>query len=193
MDILEAIQTRRSIREFLPDKIPKEDVEKILNMGRYAPTAGNIQPWKFLLLKNITRKEKFKEILIENRLTTYEELKIKKENKEKIKKGVQEALDKLFKAPLIILLFVDVTTNAITHPVLVLFDGALAAQNIMLAAHALGYGSSFQTTFFPEQVVKDFFSIPDHYKFICALPLGKKVNNPDMPEKKPLETFIWKD
>ena len=189
MDVFEAIQTRRSIREFLPDKIPKEDVEKIIDMGRYAPTAGNIQPWKFLLLKKVTRKEKLKEILIENRLTTYEGLKVSKEDKDQIKKRVQKALNILFKAPLIIFLFVDVTT----HPTLVLFDGALAAQNILLAAHALGYGSSFQTTFFPEQVVKDFFTIPDHFKFICALPLGKKGKNPDMPEKKPLETFIWKD
>ncbi|MFX1539005.1 MAG: nitroreductase family protein [Promethearchaeota archaeon] len=80
-----------------------------------------------------------------------------------------------------------------TYPDLVMFDGALAAQNIMLAAHALGYGSSFQTSFFPEQVVKEYFTIPEHYKFICALPIGKKIQTPDMPEKKPLETFIWKD
>ncbi|MFX1539004.1 MAG: nitroreductase family protein [Promethearchaeota archaeon] len=87
MDIFEAIQTRRSIREFLPDKIPKEDIEKILDMGRYAPTSGNIQPWKFLLLKNINRKEIFKEIITENRLSIYSELKIKKKIKLQTKKG----------------------------------------------------------------------------------------------------------
>ena len=181
MDIFEIIQTRRSIREFVSDKIPKEDLELILNMGRYAPTAGNIQPWKFLLLKNKDRKEKFKERLTEDIF--------KKLEQDQTKKKIKKALNKIFNAPLLILLFVDVTT----YPDLVIFDGALAAQNIMLAAHALGYGSSFQTTFFTERIVKEYFTIPEHYKFICALPIGKFVQQPAMPNKKPLETFIWKD
>ncbi|MFX0126270.1 MAG: nitroreductase family protein [Candidatus Hodarchaeota archaeon] len=189
MDIFVAIQTRRSEREFLTDKIPKEDLEKILNMGRFAPTAGNVQPWKFLLLKNMNRKEKFKSSLEENISERIKKLEMKDEAKKETKKSIKEALNKIFNAPIIILLFVD--TN--TYPDLVVYDGALAAQNIMLAAHALGYGSSFQTSFFPERVVKDFFSIPDHFKFICALPIGKVAHKSDIPEKKPLETFIWKD
>jgi len=189
MDVFEAIQTRRSVREFSADKIPKEDIEKILNMGRFAPTAGNIQPWKFLLLKNTERKEKFKLNLEESISHKINNLEINDKEKEERKKNIKDALNKIFNAPLMILLFVD--TN--TYPDLVIYDGALAAQNIMLAAHALGYGSSFQTSFFPERVVKDYFIIPDNFKFICALPIGKKVNIPDMPDKKPLETFIWKD
>ncbi len=189
MDIFEAIQTRRSVREFFADKIPKEDLKKILNMGRYAPTAGNIQPWKFLLLKKIKRKDEFKEKLNEDIIQTIKELNITDEEKEERKKNVKEALNKIFNAPLIILLFVD----TITYPDLVIYDGAVAAQNIMLAAHALGYGSSFQTSFFPERVVRDYFSIPEHFKFICALPVGKIVQPPEIPKKRPLETFIWKD
>lgn len=181
MDVLEAIQTRRSVREFLPDKIPKEHLEKILEMGRFAPTCGNIQPWKFLVLKNVNRKENFKDRLTEDILNKIEE--------ENSRKNIKKAISKIFNAPLLILLFVDVTT----YPDLVIFDGALAAQNIMLAAHALGYGSSFQTLFFPERIVKEYFTIPKHFKFICALPIGRKGINPDIPEKKPLETFIWND
>ncbi|UCG00688.1 MAG: nitroreductase family protein [Candidatus Heimdallarchaeota archaeon] len=189
MDIFEAIQTRRSVRDFSADKIPKGDLEKILNMGRYAPTAGNIQPWKFLLLKKINRKGKFKEKLAKNIARIVEELAIPDEEKKLRKKNTKEALNNIFNAALIILLFVD--TN--TYPDLVIYDGALAAQNIMLAAHALGYGSSFQTSFFPERIVKDFFRIPEHYKFICALPIGKVGKKPIMPEKKPLEELTWKD
>jgi nitroreductase len=189
MDVFKAIQTRRSVREFLAEKIPKEDLEIILNMGRFAPTAGNIQPWKFFLLKNMNRKEKFRSILEENICQKIKKLEINEEEKDRRKKNIKEALKRIFNAPIIILLFVD----ANTYPDLVIYDGALAAQNILLATHALGYGSSFQTSFFPEQDVKDFFSIPEHFKFICALPIGKAVQQPKMPEKRPLETFIWKD
>lgn len=50
MDIIEAIKTRRSIREYKDKAIPKDVLEKIVDAARYAPTARGIQPWEFVVI-----------------------------------------------------------------------------------------------------------------------------------------------
>jgi len=56
MDVFEAIRTRRSIRKFRPKPIPDEKLEMILEAGRLAPSAGNRQPWRFVVAKDSERK-----------------------------------------------------------------------------------------------------------------------------------------
>ncbi|MFQ5836590.1 MAG: nitroreductase family protein [Candidatus Bathyarchaeia archaeon] len=56
MDVLEAIRTRRSIRKFRPKPIPDEKLKMILEAGRLAPSAGNRQPWFFVVVKDLERK-----------------------------------------------------------------------------------------------------------------------------------------
>ncbi len=50
MEIIEAIRTRRSIRSFKPDPIPKNVLEELLDVSRWAPSGGNTQPWHFAVL-----------------------------------------------------------------------------------------------------------------------------------------------
>ncbi|MEM2094213.1 MAG: nitroreductase family protein [Candidatus Bathyarchaeia archaeon] len=50
MDVFEAIKKRRSVREFTGSPIPKEDLEKIVDAGRLAPSGGNRQPWEFIVV-----------------------------------------------------------------------------------------------------------------------------------------------
>ncbi|MCS7125097.1 MAG: nitroreductase family protein [Candidatus Bathyarchaeota archaeon] len=52
MDVFEAVQIRRSIRAYKPTPIPKETLEKILEAARLAPSAGNVQPWHFIVVTN---------------------------------------------------------------------------------------------------------------------------------------------
>jgi len=56
MDVFEAVKTRRSIRKFHPKPIPDEKLEMILEAARLAPSAGNRQPWRFVLVKDPERK-----------------------------------------------------------------------------------------------------------------------------------------
>jgi len=56
MDVLEAIRSRRSIRKFRPEPIPDEKLKMILEAGRLAPSAGNRQPWLFIVVKDPERK-----------------------------------------------------------------------------------------------------------------------------------------
>lgn len=50
MDTIEALKTRRSIRKYKSDPVPKELIEKVIDCGRLAPTARNVQPWEFVVI-----------------------------------------------------------------------------------------------------------------------------------------------
>lgn len=58
MDVFEAIQKRRSIRDYKPTPIPEEKLMKILEAGRLAPSASNIQPWHFIVVRDQERRKK---------------------------------------------------------------------------------------------------------------------------------------
>src|SRR6266508_4125967 len=52
MDLFEAVQGRKSIRKFKRTPVPEEDITKILEAGRFAPSASNTQPWKFVVIRD---------------------------------------------------------------------------------------------------------------------------------------------
>lgn len=58
MDVFTAIKKRRSIRAYSKEKITKEELEKLIDAMRWAPSAGNIQPWKFIIVSNTEIKHK---------------------------------------------------------------------------------------------------------------------------------------
>jgi nitroreductase len=71
-----------------------------------------------------------------------------------------------------------------------LIGGALAAQNLMLAARALGYGTVYCANSIPEAVTKEILNIPDHYKRVCITPVGIPAEWPKIPSKKDLKEVI---
>ena len=60
MDALEAIQKRRSVRSYTGEAIPKEDLEKIVDAGRWAASGNNRQPWEFVVVTDRAMIEKLK-------------------------------------------------------------------------------------------------------------------------------------
>ena len=52
MDVFEAVKKRRSVRSFKGDPFPEEILFQLLEAACLAPTAGNVQPWKFYIVKN---------------------------------------------------------------------------------------------------------------------------------------------
>ena len=61
MDVFEAVQQRRSTRAYDSIPVPKEKLEKILEAGRLAPSAGNLQPWRFIIVTDIAKRKKLAE------------------------------------------------------------------------------------------------------------------------------------
>ena len=62
MDVLEAIKQRRSIRQFTEQAIERELLEQILDAARWAPTAGNQQRWRFIVVTDPTVKEMVRKV-----------------------------------------------------------------------------------------------------------------------------------
>ena len=60
MDALEAIHTRRSIRRFTGDSIPRSDLEAIVDAGRLAATGNNRQPWDFVVVTDRAMIDRFR-------------------------------------------------------------------------------------------------------------------------------------
>ena len=58
MEVFEAIQKRHSVRSYLSDKVPIEKMMKILEAARLAPSAGNIQPWHFIIVTEQQMRDK---------------------------------------------------------------------------------------------------------------------------------------
>ncbi len=58
----EAISSRRSIRKFKPEAISEEKIKQVLEAGRLAPSAGNSQPWKFMVVRNSELKRELSRI-----------------------------------------------------------------------------------------------------------------------------------
>lgn len=61
MDVFEAVQRRRSIRAYDPKPVPEDVLEKILESARLAPSARNLQPWHFIVVKDARKREKISE------------------------------------------------------------------------------------------------------------------------------------
>jgi len=63
VDILELIKTRRSIRKYKTALVSEEEINKILEAGRWAPSADNSQPWRFIVLRSQEVREKLADTL----------------------------------------------------------------------------------------------------------------------------------
>ncbi len=94
MDVYDAIKKRRDVRSWFTDeKIPDEIISKILLAGTYAPSVGLLEPWNFIIIKDIDTREKIKELVDKKREEFYNSLpEYKKEKFEKIKiEGILES------------------------------------------------------------------------------------------------------
>jgi nitroreductase len=187
--VFETIRTRRTVREFDGSPVPEEHITKILDMARYAPTAGNVQPWKFVVMQNPKSLATLSDSLKGWWIAKVKTRQFEEEKEKEYIEGGKEQIDKIMTAPIYVLVFVDTTV----YPEYALYDGCLAVENLMIAARALGYGTGFFTTFFPEKNVCALVKAPQNYRFICATPIGRPSKWPSMPEKKPLEEFILQE
>ena len=162
-EILNAIQSRRNIRRFKSDPIDEEKIQTILEAGRWAPSFSNLQPWRFIVIKDPNLKEG-----------------IEKASKEIVLHwGIKEA-------PIVILVCADERIDQL-HSV---EAGAVAAQNMALAAHSLGLGTGWigiRGTK-AEAAVQKLLGLAQTCRVVSLLPVGKPDESPK-GSRKPLKEF----
>lgn len=190
-NIWEVFKTRRSVRRFKPDDVPEADIVRILDAARLAPTSGNQQPWRFLVVRDTAKIAALKAACVEHTLGRMDPDKTSSEEQLKQREiSVRKAADGYFSAPVYIVVLTD---NQSKYPDYNHWDGPLAAGYLMLAARALGYGTVFITDAIPEEITKKVLNIPDRYTRVCITPIGVPVAWPESPAKKPLEDFIARE
>lgn len=186
--VFNMIKNRRTVRKYKPAPVPEEHILKILDAVRFAPTAGNQQPWKFLVIRDRTRLDALQEASLSWYLDRYRRQNSPTEEElNSARERLESVLENVLSAPVYIAVLVDSEARYADY---VLFDGTLAAGSLMIAARTLGYGTGFFTTFFPEAEMKEFFSIPEQYRLICFTPVGIPSGWPEPPPKKKIEDIV---
>lgn len=185
LDFFDIVRNRRSVRKFTSDPVPEEHLRQILDAARLAPTSGNQQPWKFLVVKDRALLDRLKDTCVE-RSVAARRARSGELTAEQIESVSQYFTDYL-SAPVYVVVLTD---NESRYPTYNHWDGPLAAGYLMLAARALGYGTVFATDSIPEEITHQVLNIPDRYTRVCMTPIGVPEAWPDSPPKKSLDEFI---
>lgn len=188
LSIFDVFQKRRSVRSYKSTPVPEEHITKIIDAARMAPTAGNQQPWKFLVVRDRNKLDELENACITHSVELYKESKHPSEEEIKnYEERLRTYYQKVFSAPVFIVVLVDTQSK---WPSYNRHDGPLAAGYLMLAARALGYGTVFFTDSITDEVARNVIGIPERYERICITPIGVPGEWPETPCKKDLDELI---
>ncbi len=187
-DIIELIKTRRCVREYKEDPVSDDDIKFLIDCARYAPSGFNMQPWSFLVIKNRDAMRKISESGKKSMIPLLEPF---KDSSQKAKDFYvflkTKGTNMFYNAP--VLVIVVGNKNVMTAD----YDCAMAAQNMMLAAHSRGIGSCWIGGVLPalmnEELLKE-LGAPEGYKAVAPLIFGYPKGKTVMPERIEPE-IIW--
>lgn len=195
--IVENIKFRRSVRGFKGTNVPKELVEKILEAGRFAPSALNMQPWKFVIISDKKKIEELGHIATANLKKLYKlipllKIFIKNYRDARVvnaikKTALNEGDTVFYNAPLLILIANDKRINDSRA------NCFLAAQNMMLAAHSLGIGSCFigRGRAIPKNLLLEICGLPKFYDVNIHLAFGYSNQGQRALPARKQDAIIW--
>ena len=162
LDVFEAIKERRSIRAFTDEKVSDGDVTRLIEAARLAPSAGNIQPWEFVVVKTVETKRKLSDA----------------------------ALNQTFieKAPVVIVVCADLNRSSRGYGSrgenrYSIQDTAAATENILLAAQQLGLATCWVGAFHENKVAKA-VKAPRNLRPVAMVAVGYPAERPATPRKR---------
>jgi len=163
-NVYDVIRERRSIRSYTDKPPPASLLDRLVDVGRWAPTPSNVQSWRFVVVQEPANLS--------------------------VLKNLSPGFPKQATAAVVICSEKgDVERFAgITGQVLVAQEAAMAAQNMHLMAHAMGYGSCAVASFSLAGVTA-MLELPEHVEPVLILALGIPSRQPPPPTRKPLETI----
>jgi nitroreductase len=168
LDIFEAIRQRRSIRTYTKENVSEEEVEELIDAARWAPSAGNIQPWEFVIVRDAKIKQKLAEAALDQTFTE--------------------------EAPVVIVVCADETQSSQGYgsrgvTLYCIQDTAAAIQNILLAAYALGLGTCWAGAF-REELVKRALNAPMNIRPVVIVSVGHAVEKPRVPQRRSVKEIV---
>ena len=172
MDVFEAMEKRHSVRSFAPDKdVPDELLEELLRCACQAPSAGNVQPWRFLVVKDEGTKRKLAEAALGQAF--------------------------LAEAPVVIVICADLAAHSLSYgqrgkELYSVQDTAAATENMLLAATALGLGACWVGAFREEDAVGVLHLVKD-LRPMALVPVGYAAHEQEQSRKmdyKRMTTYL---
>ncbi len=196
-DVFDAIKERRSVRKYQASAVAPDLVEEILAAAGWAPSAHNAQPWRFIILTDDSVKRFLAEAMAESW--------VKDMNKDGINVDSnirQVRVDRFATAPIIILAcltmngmnkFSDEKRQRVEMDLAMQSFGA-AMQNMFLAAQAKGLGACwFCAPGFCKETVRKVLKIPKDVDPEALVIMGYPAEKPQVPTRKPLCDFCFKN
>lgn len=168
MDFLQLAAGRRCIRNFSDSPVPDELVVRLLEAAHFAPSAGNLQPWQFYVIKSkAVQQEICKRCYPVSWLTT---------------------------APLMIVVVADLNKSSFRYhergaELYCLQDTAAAIQNLLLAAASMDIGACWIGAF-SEENMTDILQLKKDLRPVAILPIGYAAESPEGPGREPIASAI---
>ena len=171
MDVYKAIRTRRSVRGYRPDPIPEDVLHRVLEAARLAPSAGNRQPARLVVITQAEARRKVTEMC-----------------------GNQSFIAE---APVVIVacgLRMNLSVPEKMEP-RVLIDGSIALDHLTLAARAEGLGTCWIGVV-GSQEIKQYLGLPEDADIVGVTPLGYPAEESafgDPGKRIPFDEFVRSD
>jgi nitroreductase len=168
MDVFECIRTRRSIRQWLSKPVEFEKIVAIIEAGHCAPSAGNLQDWRFIIVTD----------------------------REIIRKLPQHCIGQSYVAAPVVIAVCSDTELANKYYGLrgkrlySTQDAAAAIENMLLAAHALGLGACWIGAF-DEDKIKEIFQMPEDVRPQALVLIGYPGEEPPPKKNKDLQVVTY--
>jgi nitroreductase len=176
MSVNRLIAQRRSIRLYLDKPVEREKILACLEAARLAPSADNVQPWRFLVIDNPELRDKFSR---------------------EVFSGIYSPSRFAAKAPVLILILarLDIIANRIGNQIqginFYLIDTGIAGEHIVLQAEELGLGTCW-IGWFNSRKARKVLKIPKKFKIVSLLSMGYYEKKPSREKKrKNLEDIAW--
>ncbi len=170
------VRQRRSIRRYLDKPVEREKILVCIEAARLAPSAENVQPWRFLII---------------------DDLDIKKTFAREVFSGIYSFSRFAANAPVLILILarLDIIANRIGKQIqnihFYLIDIGITGEHIVLQAEELGLGTCW-IGWFNIRKARKFFKISRKYKIVSIIALGYYEKKPSKERKrKRLEEIVW--
>ena len=189
--------TARAIRSYRPAPVPDELLERLIFAGTRAPSPRNTQPWEFIVVRDAEVRRRIGDAL-EPRAAEVEAAipRLRTDVKKRMYQGAADLLRALGTAPTIIFVAGWQRDFGEEFPAEDMMLSALhtSAQNILVAARAMGLGAAF-TTFHlhAQEEVRAAIEAPDDLHLAVTIPIGWPASNTGPVRRRPVEEVLHWD
>jgi coenzyme F420-0:L-glutamate ligase/coenzyme F420-1:gamma-L-glutamate ligase len=199
IDLHNFLRTRRSVRRFKPDPstgtgrrpVPAPVIELILETATYAPSAHNLQPWRFVVVADLSARTRLGQALT-NKMRA--DMSTEGAPESDIDARVTRSLRRLNEAPVVILLCRDVTAirrDEREEMTMSIQSVAAAGLQLMLAAHAEGLGGNWICwPLYAQEAARAALELPDTWEPQAMFFLGYVDREPEEKVLKPLQDVV---